>query len=148
MGFDMLNIIWLVIGGVISFFIFIIKNSYSAGKTAKSLITKDEVDTKLDLLKSEFDKKFEEIDNKIEKKFDDINTKLNSMNEILIKQDARESEKAKYEKDVKESGKASLERICLMLVEFNKKIDTQQNLIIKHESILNDRRRTTDSFTE
>jgi hypothetical protein len=146
MGLEWVNLIWVVLGGVISFIFFIIRNSYQAGKISEELITKKEVEKKLDLFRSEFDKKFEEIDNKIEKKFDDINSKLNSMNDILIKQETREIEKNKYEKEIKDNSKTSLERICLMLVEFNKKQDDLFKQVAQHEGALNNRR-LTDSFT-
>lgn len=146
MSLEWVNLIWVILGGIISFIILIIKNSYTAGKLSEELVTKKEVESKINLLRSEMNLKFSEVDDVIERKIENINIKLNSMNDILVKQEARETEKCKYEKEMKQSDKDSLERVCSMMIELNKKLDNQQSLVIKHESVLNDRRK--DSFVQ
>lgn len=131
-----LDLLWIVIGGVITAVIFVIRESYKVGKNVAEFVTKEEMNMKFKDLDLKYEDKFNDIDNRIEKKFDDINKKLNSMNDILIKQETREYAKNCYEQQLKENEKATLERLCLSINDLCKKQDTLNNMVINHESII------------
>jgi hypothetical protein len=121
--FEWFNLVYAVIGGLVTMIGFLVKNSYRAGEKTAELATKRELQKKIDDLESSFNKKFCDIDDRVDRKVSDIDKSLNRINETLAKQEAREEERSKYEKIVKESERAALDRISALLTEYNKNQD-------------------------
>jgi hypothetical protein len=147
MDVSLWSFVWVVVGGIITIVIFIIKNSFSAGKEMSNMVTKDEVDTKLNLLKSEFDRKIDEVDTRLEYKFNSIESTLKTISDSLIKQETREIERFKYEKETKEMSKQSIDRICTMIFELNKKQEDLGKVVSTHDGIINNRRQSNNSIS-
>ena len=144
---DLLSLIWGVVGAIVTFLLFVIRKSFSAGSELEKMITKDEVDAKILVIKTEFERKLNEVDNKIEVKLRSIEDTLKVISDSLIKQETRESERFRFEQETKENGKQSLDRMCNLIVEMNKKQEDLSRIVSSHDGILN-RRQSNISFTE
>jgi hypothetical protein len=163
---NLISIILTIITPIVTFISFLIYNSYRAGKLHEQIVFKEELDEKLkdhskvndnsfedlskcneesirelkkelEFVRNDYNEKFNKIDTKIELKFTSIETNLSSIKETLAKRDAKEEEREKFEKLLKEAETQSLKRIGDLLETYNKKQDEFMDKLTRHDEFIN-----------